>query len=539
MRSEAKLDFGSVMINSSKYDSVVFVNEGDDVDTLYAARLSTVFTPFLLSIFPPRYVIAPNKKIVVYIKFSPLFSGVKRDTVFIDCATSSFTTLVSGIGIASQFKVTDTIRFSGTKVGAKATQTVYIKNIGTAAGLVGNIYLTDTTKSFSIVGTLKQDFELAKEDSSPITIQFSPTSIGLKTASLVIWADGKMLTTHLFGEANGAIFESFPKEVTLDSAEVSTSTFGYVKVYNSGNTTERPTLKLFNNTEESFQLVSIMNAIKFRNRDSVLVRFTPKSAGVKTALLKIWGGVGDTVTIFLSAKGFVKSKPIPIEAVLSMPDSIFASIGEEFTYPIILRSLTGSFADKIQSFSGNLRYNSTILGVKFPTDTGLVISNDTGILHVQGTMKETKKGDTLALVTFTVGLGNSASTSIELTDFKFSYTDNDQRESFVKFPKSTLTVTDIWSVDGKQRLYYASGKLTMELTPNTVHTAPILIRCMPYLPSNTLMIYDATGRMVENLSSLLTSKGELSYNPQSLSKGSYFCVFQSGRHIAVRQFVVE
>jgi hypothetical protein len=540
LQTERKLDFGSVMVNSSKYDSVVFVNEGDDVDTMYSAKLSAVFTPFLLSIFPPRYVIAPNKKIVVYIKFSPLFPGDKRDTVLIDCATSSFTTVVTGVGIASQFKVTDTIRFGGTKVGAKATQTMYIKNTGTAAGLVGNIYLIDTTRSFSIVGTLKQDFELGKQDSSPITVQFSPTSIGLKTASLVVWADGKMYTTHLRGEANGAIFESFPREVKLDSAEVGSSTYGWVNVYNSGNITERPTVKIFNDAEGSFQISSVINAIKFRNKDSVQVRFTPKSAGIKTALLKIWGGVGDdTATVYLSAKGYVKSKPIPIEAVLSMPDSIFATVGEEVRYPVVLRSLTGTYADKIRSFSGNLRYNSTILGVKFPFDSALVISNDTGTLHIEGSMEQIQKGDTLALVTFTVGLGNSAVTSIELSDFTFTYVDNDRNDFTVKFPKSTLTVTDIWSIEGKQRLYYASGKLTLDLTPNTVQSAPILITCLPYLPSNTLMIYDATGRMVENLSAMLTGKGEISYLPQSLSKGAYFCVFQSGRHIAVRQFVVE
>lgn len=154
-------------------------------------------------------------------------------------------------------------------------------------------------------------------------------------------------------------------------------------------------------------------------------------------------------------------------------------------------------------------------------------------------MEQIQKGDTLAIVTFTVGLGNSAVTSIELSDFTFTYMDNDRNDFTVKFPKSTLTVTDIWSIEGKQRLYYASGKLTLDLTPNTVQSAPILITCLPYLPSNTLMIYDATGRMVENLSAMLTGKGEISYLPQSLSKGAYFCVFQSGRHIAVRQFVVE
>ncbi|MBK9248663.1 MAG: choice-of-anchor D domain-containing protein [Ignavibacteria bacterium] len=539
--TEESISFGNVAVNASKYDSVVFINEGDAPDTLYSARLSTIFTPFLLSGFPPKYVIAPKQKVIVYIKFSPLFAGSKRDTITVTCATTTFTTYVSGKGIDAQFKLTDTIRFGNTKVGSKNTQTVYIKNTGTAPGLVGNTYLIDTTNSYSLVGNIKQDFELAPNDSSPITIQFAPTSttLGLKIATLSIRVDDKMLISSIRGESYGAIFESYPLEVSLDSAEVGTSTFGVVNVYNSGNISERPVIKLINDGESSFSILPITNPVKFRNKDTVQIKFTPSSAGIKSALLKIWGGINDTITVSIRAKGYIKIKPVPIRAEISMPDSMYASIGEQVTFPIVLRSLSGSYIEQIQSFTGTLRYNSTVLGVNYPTDSSLVIINDTAHLRIQGTVNGPKNGDTLAIVSFTVGLGNSSVTSIELNDFILHYRDSDTLSSTIVLPKSILTVNDIWSIEGKQRLYYASGKLTLELAPNTVHSSPITIKCLPYLPANTLMIYDATGRYIENLTPLLTAKGDISFSPQLLSKGCYFCVFQSGRHIAVRQFIVE
>lgn len=539
LKSQPEVDFGAVAVNAMKYDSLVFINEGDDADTLTSTKLSTLFTPFSLSNFPPRFVIAPGKKIVVFIKFSPLFPGMKKDTAFVEFSTGTFTSYLAGKGIAAQFKIVDTVRFNGTKVGTTSTQTVYIKNIGTDAGLIGNIYLNDTTNSFSFVGKLPQDLELAPFDSIPVVVRFAPRTIGLKTAFLSVQADSKMLSSVLRGEAYGAKFESYPYQIQLDSAEVGTFSTSYVKVYNSGNSTERPNMVIDKDTSKSFSLGTAISEIKFRSRDSVLIKFTPRSAGVKTAVLKIWGGIGDTLFVDLSGKGFVKIKPIPLETSIEMPDSIFASIGDQILLPVRLRSIAGSRIDNITSYSGVLRYNSTVVGVTYPFDTSLVITSDTALLRFEGTLKSPSRGDTLFMLPLTVGLGNSDRTTIELYDFAWKSNGQNITESSVQSPKTVLSITNIWNVDGKQRLYYSSGKLFMDITPNTVHSTPLRIQCLPYLPTNTLVVYDATGRIVDNLSSLLSSKGELMYDPITLAKGSYYCVFQSGRSIAVRQFIVE
>ncbi|MFN8358893.1 MAG: choice-of-anchor D domain-containing protein [Candidatus Kapaibacterium sp.] len=537
--SKNEIDFGPVAVNSMKYDSLVFVNDGDDADTLTSTRLTTLFTPFNLSNFSPRYIIQPGKKVVVYIKFTPLFPGIKRDTAFVDFSTHSFESILSGKGVAAQFKITDTIRYSATKVGAKATQTIFIKNIGTDAGLIGNIYLNDTTNSYSFVGKLPQDIEVSPGDSVAVVVQFSPRSIGLKIATSSIQADGKMLNCLLRGEGLGAIFESYPTEIRFDSAEVGTFTSLYVKLYNSGNITERPEMAITQDTSSSFSLASVTPVIKYRNRDSILVKFAPRSVGTKTALLKVWGGVADTVTIYLTGKGYTTIKPTPLTTVLQMPDSIFAAIGEQVLVPVVLRSITGSFQDKISSYSGSIRYNSTVLGVQYPYDSTLVINNDTALLHFSGDLRLPSRGDTLLMLPLTVGLGNSGTTTIELVDFAWKTNGQNIDASSVQHAKSTLYVTNIWNIDGKQRLYFSSGKLLLELTPNTVHQSSIRFQCLPYIATNTLTIYDATGRWVEDLSPRLNSTGELNYDPHSLAKGSYYCIFQSGRSIAIRQFVVE
>lgn len=557
-QSKEVLKYGNISVGASNFQTIKLRNVGNDVDTLYSTRLATISGEVnfeLVSNLVPGSILSPESPIEFTVIFNPKSPGIKTDTAFITCGTKTFKTVLIGEGITSKFVLKvykedskelidikdSTIRWGGTLVGSTSQNKTYIINNGSDTGFVGQIVISPSTKkNFNIDPSTKQNFRLGPNDSSLITINFSPDSIGLSTGAILQIYDSSeiVLTAKLRGEATGASFSTYKKYVEFDSTYVETksdSLFFFIK--NEGNIQKSPTITVLKDDEKSFVQLTTPKVIGHNDSIKVFYQFTPHSPGKKFATLQVGGSNGkEPYTVQLYGYALATST----KAELSFGDTILAKIGQKISLPLIVRNIDGIKMDSVHSIRCVLRYNSTVLGVDYQLRDSLIVNNDLAILSLQRTTSKVKKGDTVLNLEFTVGLGNSPVTDIIVEKFEWKNEKDSPIEISTSLPHSKVRVTDIAEINGNLRLYDKGHSAEMTLSANTLPKTPLTIHIDGGLHCSSLVVYDERGRVVSDLSFVLKSDVlEFDFDTSTLSMGMYYCVLSAGNTIIVKDFVVQ
>jgi ribosomal protein L11 len=212
--------------------------------------------------------------------------------------TAAFAAKTPTISVASS-----SVDFGSLTVGKKITKTLKIANNGTGDLLITLSGLEGT--EFSIQGSSSVTIKAKK--SYTLKVLCTPTSAGLKTATLEIQSNDP--DTPTLEISLKAILPATAPDISVAQAPID---FGNIKVGkkvtktlkigNNGTGDLMITLSGLEGTDFSLQGSSSVT-IKGKKSYSLKVLFTPTSADLKTATLKITSNDPDTPTIDISLSG--------------------------------------------------------------------------------------------------------------------------------------------------------------------------------------------------------------------------------------------
>jgi hypothetical protein len=195
--------FGSVYTGSSGTQTVTVKNTGTANLVIGAvASANPLAAPFAIKADAcSNQTIAPAASCTLTVGFTPTATGAFSDSFTIpsnDSANGSVTVNISGTGAAAPtpaISVTDSISpttdllvpFGGVNTGSSMTQTVTVRNTGTANLAIGNVGSANPLAApFSVKTDLCSNQTIAPAAACTITIAFAPTAPGAFTDSFSI-----------------------------------------------------------------------------------------------------------------------------------------------------------------------------------------------------------------------------------------------------------------------------------------------------------------------------------------------------------------
>ncbi len=545
--SPAQFEYGDTPLGVTRTDIIRLANYGDDIDTVFYSYFASLSgeSNFELVPIPGKLLLSPESPIEISVIFNPKSTGVKTDTAIIICGSKTIRTVLIGQAVTPQFELQDSISFGNTLIDSTVSRTIYITNTGTDTGKVGKMQIIgDANTNFTIDPATPQNVNLAPNDSSPITIKFTPKSLGkVEGVTLLIKDEDNEMTVRLSGEVFGAIFKPQYENIEFKPTNIGSSRDSFFVIKNIGNISGTPKINIIQGNDKSdFSRIRIDDDTIIHSNDGIKVyyRFTPRSAGSKSAFIQISGNPlePESFTLRLYGRGVATDT----RAKISLPNSITAKIGDKISLPVILSEIDGRNTDSIRSVRCLVRYNSSVLGVEYPfTDSLTMVGDSVAVLSLQRATNGIKVGDTLISFQFTVGLGNAPFTDVVIDRLEWK-NKSDSLLGIVTgtLPRTSVQVSGIIEINGKQRLYDKGQLPTMTLKANTIHKTPLSIHIEGAVHCTSLIVYDERGRVVADMTQLLFSgKKDFEYDSSALSKGMYYCVLLAGTTPIVRDFVIE
>jgi Abnormal spindle-like microcephaly-assoc'd, ASPM-SPD-2-Hydin/Protein of unknown function (DUF1573) len=235
--SASSLTFPNALVGTSSSQSVSLTNSG--TGSLTISQAAVTGTGFTLSGFSGAQTLAPGNSTALTVSFAPTAVGTMTGSLSVvsNASNSPATIALSGTGVQPQISVTPaSVSFSGVSVGASNTQSVSIKNTGTATLTVSQATLAGTT--FSLSG-MAMPLSLAPGASSAFTVAFTPASASSFYAnlSLVNNSPTSPVVVALAGTSVASVLQlsASPTSVSFGSTTTSTSSTQAVTLTNTGN----------------------------------------------------------------------------------------------------------------------------------------------------------------------------------------------------------------------------------------------------------------------------------------------------------------
>jgi hypothetical protein len=236
--SSSSLSFGNALVGSASSQAIMLTNTGNS--SVNISQLGASGPGFSVSGMTAPAVLASGQSVSLLGRFSPTTAGSSTGSItVVSSATNSPTTtiLLSGTGTQPQLSVVPTsVAFGNLTVGSTNTQTVTLRNPGTA-----NLVITQATivgGNFAASG-LSLPFTLAAGGSTAFTASFTPTVAGsiAGSMSLVSNAPNSPLVVSLSGSGTAQVrtLSANPISLSFGSLALNTSATHSVSLTNTGN----------------------------------------------------------------------------------------------------------------------------------------------------------------------------------------------------------------------------------------------------------------------------------------------------------------
>ncbi len=279
--SPVSLSFGSIATGTSTTQSVTVKNTGNSSVTI--SQISESGTGFSVAGFTVPLALAAGQSTTFSVTFAPATAASLTGSVTVTSnATNSPTTIaLSGTGVQAQISVTPaSVSFGNVTVGVNNTQSITIRNAGTASLSVTQATLAGT--GYTLSG-LTVPLSVAPGGSSVFTIGFTPTSASSFAGSLTLVNNtaNSPLVIALTGTGIAPILQLTvaPASLSFGSITTGTSTTQSVTVTNSGNASV--TLSQISESGAGFSATgfSVPLTLAAGQATSFNVTFDPASAG--------------------------------------------------------------------------------------------------------------------------------------------------------------------------------------------------------------------------------------------------------------------
>jgi hypothetical protein len=357
--SVSSLSFGNTLVGSSASQAITLTNSG--TGGVIISQAAVTGAGFTVSGFTGTVTLAADQSLTLNVSFAPATTGsVTGSLSVVSSTTSSPATIVlTGTGVQPQISVVPaSVSFANVTVGVTNTQSLIIKNPGTANLSVTQASLAGTAFSFS---GLALPLSLPPGGSSTFSVAITPVSASSYYANLTLANNtpNSPLVVPLAATAVSSVLQLTAAPTSLNFGSLTTGT----------NVTQSVTLTNTGNSSVSVSNISASGA--GFSSTGFAVPFT-LAAGQSTSFSVTFG---PTTTGSLPGSVSVTSNAANSPLVISLSGSGTAPVSH---------SVTLSWTPSSSSFAGFNVYrgsvsggpytmvNSTSISVTSYTDTSVV-----------------------------------------------------------------------------------------------------------------------------------------------------------------------
>lgn len=390
--SKDSIDFGEVVINSSSdMEEIVVSNLGKGNLSINAILITgTNSNQFMIvSDSCSTATLSEGGECRIYVDFRPTSTGIKSaklDIASNDKTHPTYSVNLTGKGVPpSQGAISvdkSVLDFGVVKIGMESQpQTVTVKNVGTKNLEVSDVYIQgDDSSDFEIKSENCRNVSLSPNSTCTINVSFKPSSMGNKSAELLIDSDDPNRPTAKVLLSGSGIDINYPN-ITVDKNQID---FGTVKV---GSESAVQSLTV-TNSGSTFLVISDVKTEGGNATDFVIktdeckgksltpsssckidMTFKPQSAGNATSALKISSNDPDTPVYSVNLYGTGRAAGGPAINVTPMSlDFGKVNVGTESAAQDVIITSVGDtdLTLNSQSFAGDNYDNFRIAGVNCP-----------------------------------------------------------------------------------------------------------------------------------------------------------------------------
>ena len=329
------LDFGSVVQGSTSTNATITVvnSGGSPTGAITTAITGTAASAFAVATSNCT-TLAAQSSCTIVLRYTPSALGAQAATLTISGTPGgSVTTSLKGTGVVSgQLTINPTTQaFANTLVGSTTAATTFTitNTAGTSAGPL-SVQFTGANAGefhFGTTGTTCPNAVVPAAGSCTVTVVFAPTSVGSKTAGLLVTGGGTISASLSGNGLPNAALAISPSTKDFGSVGIgSTSaaqTFTITNVGGAATTVPAVTLT-GTNPGEFIQTNNCTAVLAPAASCTVSVTFQPTTSALDSATLSVAAATGGTVTASLFGQG---QNPAQI-SVLPSSLSFTATVGD-------------------------------------------------------------------------------------------------------------------------------------------------------------------------------------------------------------------
>ncbi|MGA9246845.1 MAG: choice-of-anchor D domain-containing protein [Candidatus Acidiferrales bacterium] len=302
----ASVTYGNVSVGSSATQTVTLTNSGNATLTVTQASASgTGFSVAGVSL--PISINAGSSSSFTAV-FAPTTAGAATGSISIvsNAPGSPAAIALSGTGIQGQLGATPaSVNFGSVNVGSSGSQTITLKNSGTASLTISQATASGT--GFSVSG-ITTPLALAAGQSTTFTAKFSPSSAGSVSGNVALVNNGPNSPINVAlsgsGTATAPQLTISPASVTYGNVAVGGSAPQTITLTNPGNATLTVTQATVSGTGFSMSGATMPMNINAGGSSSFTATFAPTSAGAATGSISVVSNAaGSPAAIALSGTG--------------------------------------------------------------------------------------------------------------------------------------------------------------------------------------------------------------------------------------------
>jgi len=364
--SSDSLNFGEVVVDSLVSRILTVSNVGPVALEVTMTELSGPDSGQFHLMGGGAFSVQPADSHNIFVTFSPNSDGPRSATLQIrsnDPDENTIDVPLTGLGkkapAPSLVVVPDSVTFGNVLLDSTMTQSLSIKNSGTASLRIATIGLTaGSSQDFALIGTAP--IEIAPADSQVVQIIFTPGVVGPAFAKIEISSndpDRPLTLISLQGTgvtAPQAVVLVSPDSIAFGVVPVGTDSQKTVLVFNSGDAILQVSkISLTGSDRNQFFLSNSVTPFGLAPGDSqsIAVRFSPQIGGsFQAALLLLTNDPQrDTVEVALTGTG---ASPLRFSVTIASPADSSSLCGDS-TAVRLVATLSGGISPRVDSCGVN------------------------------------------------------------------------------------------------------------------------------------------------------------------------------------------
>jgi hypothetical protein len=300
----SSVSFGNLNVGSTAKQTVQLSNTGNSSVTV--SQVAASGAGVSVSGLSVPATIAPSQSVPVTVTFAPTASGAVAGSLSVTNGEGvNALAAVTGTGVQAGLSVTPTSASFGSVVtGSSNSQTIQLKNTGTASLTVSQVATTGS--GFSVSGA-SVPLTLAPGQTSTFNVQYAPTAAGAVngTVSIVSTAPNSPATVSLSGTGVAATrtLSVSPGSLSFGSVTNGSTAAQSFAVTNTGNS--NVSISGISATGAGYSIVSGGSSVTLSPNQSasVGVQFAPTVAGSASGAVSILSNATGSSGVTLSGTG--------------------------------------------------------------------------------------------------------------------------------------------------------------------------------------------------------------------------------------------